>query len=222
MAKLILFRHGQSVWNKLNLFTGWVNIPISDVGIEECLQAGKKIANQNIDVIYTSSLVRAQESALIAMSGHASGKSPCIAVSEQDPKRSWYENAGSSHDLIPAYAAWELNERMYGELQGKNKQTVIEEHGAELVQIWRRSFRTRPPGGESLADTADRTIPFFIKQIEPHLARGEDVFVVAHGNSLRAIVMYIENISEEDILHREIATGELLLYEYSEGDFLRQ
>ena len=222
MARLILLRHGQSIWNQRNLFTGWVDIGLSQKGVEECLQAGRMISSWNVDVIYTSALVRAQNSALIAMSCHSTQKTPYIVNLERDvEKEAWYENIGGSKALIPIHSAWELNERMYGDLQGKNKQQMIEEHGAEQVQLWRRSYKAKPPGGESLADTISRTIPFFKEKIKPHLDRGEDVFIAAHGNSLRAIVMYVEQIEQEDIMGLEIATGEIRSYNYQGEAFTR-
>ncbi len=221
MGKLILLRHGQSEWNKRNIFTGWVDIPLSVEGIEESLRAGRKIAHLPIDVIFTSTLVRAQTTLFLAMSQHKGGKVPCVIHEEDSRLRDWagIYNAASEEGCIPVFTAWELNERMYGELQGLNKQDTIDRFGAEQVQLWRRSYETAPPEGESLSMTAKRTIPYFEKRILPCLKEGKNVFVSAHGNSLRAIVMDLEKLSHAQVLALEIGTGEPLIYEYQGGAF---
>ena len=125
-------------------------------------------------------------------------------------------------ELVPVHMAWELNERMYGKLQGLNKAEMAEKYGAEQVHIWRRSFDVAPPEGESLAMTAARARPYFQKRIVPHLEKGENVFVSAHGNSLRAIVMHIEGLSKEEVVKLEIPTGEPLIYIYNHGKWQRE
>jgi len=219
VAKLLLARHGQSVWNEKNIFTGWVDVPLSLRGIEESVALGKLIASHNIDRIYTSALVRAQMTAFIAMVQHPLGKVLDKEPQGEIPFVSWYKKG--CEDCIPVLAAWELNERMYGDLQGKNKQEVMDLYGQEQVQRWRRSFKEAPPGGESLYDTARRVLPFFYQNIVPRLASREDVFVCAHGNSLRAIVMEIESLSEQQVPLLEVATGEVLIYSYDEEVFTR-
>ncbi len=219
MSKLILLRHGQSVWNKLNLFTGWVDIPLSLEGIEESIDAGKAMIDSNVDVIYTSGLVRSQTTAFLAMAQNRSGKVPCVQHLASSPHALWHQKGAQDDSLIPLYIAEELNERMYGDLQGKNKEQMVEEFGADQVKLWRRSFHVSPPGGESLAKTAERSVSFFVHHIVPNLTAGKDVFVCAHGNSLRAIVMYIEKLSEAEVLELNLATGSLKTYEYSEGAF---
>jgi 2,3-bisphosphoglycerate-dependent phosphoglycerate mutase len=215
-SKLILLRHGESEWNRMNRFTGWVDIPLSLKGIEEAFAAGKKIEDIPIDVIFISSLVRAQESAMIAMSVHKSGRIPCI----QHPKRTKLEAWAQVYDdeirdqLIPTYVAWELNERMYGRLQGLNKQETMDKFGKEQVQLWRRSYDIPPPDGESLEMTAARAIPYFEKQIVPKLREGKNVLVSAHGNSLRAIVMVLDKLSKEEVLALELQTGAPIVYSY--------
>ncbi len=221
MAKLILLRHGQSAWNKKNVFTGWVDIPLSNQGIQESILAGKQIADIPVDVIYTSELVRSQMTAFLAMTEHFSGNVPCVRHKGASFLEKWYTKGDDTEGLIPMYIAWQLNERMYGDLQGKNKEEIAAEFGADQVKLWRRSYRTAPPGGETLEDTAKRAIPFFSDAIVSHLAKGENVLLCAHGNSLRAIVMSIEKLSEEAVLQLEIATGALRLYEYQEGVFSR-
>ena len=220
MSKLILLRHGQSVWNKLNLFTGWVDIPLSLEGIEESVKAGKAMADFNVDVVYTSGLIRSQTTASLAMAYNQTGKIPCVQHENKDLSALWHQKGAQNGSLIPLYIAEELNERMYGDLQGKNKEQMVKEFGADQVKIWRRSYHVSPPGGESLAKTAERSVSFFINRIMVDLMAGKDVFVCAHGNSLRAIVMYIEKLSEEEVLELNLATGSLKTYEYKEGIFL--
>jgi 2,3-bisphosphoglycerate-dependent phosphoglycerate mutase len=221
MGKLILLRHGQSEWNKRNVFTGWIDIPLSAEGIEESLSAGQKMAHIVFDEIYVSTLVRAQMTLFLAMSKNKSGKVPCLIHEEEGRLREWGKNynAATAADCIPVFSAWELNERMYGELQGLNKQETVDRFGAEQVKLWRRSYDTPPPQGESLATTANRTIPYLQQRIIPALQKGKNVLVSAHGNSLRAIVMFIEKLSHEQVLALEIATGDPLAYVYREGEF---
>ena len=219
-SKLILLRHGQSVWNRDNLFTGWVDIPLSAKGIEESFEAGNKIRSLPIDVIFVSSLIRAQMTAFLAMSRHTTHKTP-VLIHESGKEREWAENEADPELLIPVYAAWQLNERMYGALQGLNKQEMVEKFGAEQVKIWRRSYAVAPPKGESLKMTAERAIPYFQGNVRPLLEKGQNILISAHGNSLRAIAMVMENLTEEQVLHLEIATGDPLIYEFDQGLFTR-
>ena len=193
MTKLILIRHGQSVWNAENRFTGWTDVDLSDKGVKEAEEAGNELRNQVIDVIHTSDLIRAKRTAEIVIRANASSKD---TVTKSD---------------------WRLNERNYGALQGLNKAETAEKHGAEQVRIWRRSFDVAPPEGESLEMTAKRTIPYFEEEILPDLESGGGVLVSAHGNSLRSIVMHIEGISPEEIVSFEIQTGVPRYYDYSDG-----
>jgi 2,3-bisphosphoglycerate-dependent phosphoglycerate mutase len=130
-------------------------------------------------------------------------------------------NPETEKACIPVISAWELNERMYGELQGLNKAETIEKYGAEQVKIWRRSYDTAPPEGESLAMTAARTLPYFTDVIVPYLKEGKNVFISAHGNSLRSITMQIESLSKEEVLQLEIPTGAPIIYEYIKGRFVK-
>jgi len=215
MSKLIILRHGQSTWNKKNLFTGWVDIPMSEEGMKEVVEAGLKIAGIPIDVVFTSTLTRAQMTVPLALLHHKSGKIPVF----MHPNGAKVYSEETQKQLIPVFMAEELNERMYGELQGLNKAEMAKKYGPEQVQKWRRSFDERPPGGESLADTAARTLPYFKTQIVPYLEKGQNVLIAAHGNSLRAIVMYMKNLSKDEVVHLEIATGEPLIYSYSHGRY---
>ena len=194
LARLILIRHGQSVWNAENRFTGWTDVDLSEKGVKEAEEAGDELRDQVIDVIHTSDLIRAKRTAEIVIRANVSSKE---VVTKSD---------------------WRLNERNYGALQGLNKAETAEKHGAEQVRIWRRSFDVAPPEGESLEMTAKRTIPYFEEEILPDLESGESVLVSAHGNSLRSIVMHIEGISPEDIVSFEIQTGVPRYYDYSNGE----
>lgn len=190
MATLILVRHGQSQWNLENRFTGWVDVPLTQVGRAEAKRAGELIrfASIRFDVGYTSVLVRATETLKIILSVLGQENLPIL----QDAA---------------------LNERHYGELQGLNKDEMKKKFGPEQVRIWRRSYDVAPPGGESLKDTASRTIPFFEARILSDLKAGKNVLVSAHGNSLRSIVMHLERLTKEEVLALEIPTGVPIRYE---------
>lgn len=214
-----MLRHGASVWNELNLFTGWVDIPLSQKGIEESLQAGKKIANIPIDIIFVSSLIRSQLTAMLVMSLHKGGKVPCMLHPGEGKLEEWAQiYSDHAEDLcIPVITAWQLNERMYGELQGLNKQETRDKFGENQVHKWRRSYDIAPPKGESLKMTAERSIPYFQDTIVPYLKKGKNVFISAHGNSMRAIIMMLDNLSEEAVVKLEIPTGVPLFYTYENG-----
>ncbi|MBN1180685.1 MAG: 2,3-bisphosphoglycerate-dependent phosphoglycerate mutase [Bacteroidales bacterium] len=218
MAQLILLRHGESVWNKKNVFTGWVDVPLSSNGINEAIKAGEQISDIEFDIVYTSVQVRAIETAMIALAQNKSSKTP-VVLHEEGKMKSWTHiySQEMSKSVIPVYRDWHLNERYYGELQGKNKAETAKQYGNEQVHQWRRSYDIPPPNGECLKDTAERTIPFYKEQILPQLENGKNVLVSAHGNSLRSIVMYIENLSKEQVLDLEIPTGKPILYEFKNG-----
>lgn len=224
MVKLILMRHGQSQWNLYNLFTGWVDIPLSTAGVEEALEGGRRIQNEPIDIIFTSTLIRAQMTAMLAMTLHHSGKVPMILHSGEGRLEEWatIHSSLAAQQTIPVIRAWELNERMYGELQGVNKKELADKYGKEQVQIWRRSFDVPPPGGESLQMTAARSIPYFKEKILPFLEQGQNVFVAAHGNSLRSIMMELNGLSPQEVVHLELATGLPIIYHYENGKFNKQ
>ncbi|WP_461863704.1 2,3-bisphosphoglycerate-dependent phosphoglycerate mutase [Thermococcus sp.] len=220
MVYLILVRHGESLWNKMNLFTGWVDVPLSGKGIEEALKAGELLKDYRIDVIFTSELVRAVQTAMLVMSRNSSGV-PKIEH-ESGRMKEWGEVYGEhGRAYIPVYKSWHLNERYYGKLQGWNKDYARKVFGAEQVHLWRRSYDVAPPEGESLKDTAARTVPYLREKILPELEKGRNVMVSAHGNSLRSIVMHIEGLSEEEVLKLNIPTGIPLIYEYKNGRLIR-
>ncbi len=191
MATLALVRHGQSLWNLENRFTGWVDVPLTPKGEEEATKAGERLRGQHFDVAYTSSLSRAQETLRIIM-----------------------EVAG--FDDLPVIRDQALNERHYGDLQGLNKAETAERYGKEQVHTWRRSYATPPPNGEALKNTAERTLPFFERAILGDIKQGKDVLVVAHGNSNRSIVMQLDDLDEEGVLSLELGTGVPLVYELAE------
>lgn len=216
-----MLRHGQSAWNKENLFTGWVDIPMSEEGVQECIKAGKQIENIPIDVIFTSSLIRAQMTVPLSLLHHKSGKIPVFLHPGQGKREDWAQvySEEAFEQLIPVYQAWELNERMYGELQGLNKAETAAKFGKEQVQMWRRSFDVRPPKGESLKMTSERTLPYFKKEIAPYLEEGKTVLIAAHGNSLRSIAMFLEDLSKEEVVALELPTGEPRIYTYENGRY---
>jgi 2,3-bisphosphoglycerate-dependent phosphoglycerate mutase len=223
MAKLILIRHGQSLWNLHNLFTGWVDVPLSAQGVQEAIAAGKRLSHEKFDIIYTSTLIRAITTAMIIMSENQEGKVPVIQKSNEPKPNEWYKiySPATEANTIPVYSAWELNERMYGELQGLNKEETAKKYGDAQVKIWRRSYDVPPPSGEALKDTAERTIPWFQKNIEPKIKDGKNILVAAHGNSLRAIIMYLENLNKEQVLELELKTGEPIVFEAGGGGIKR-
>ena len=197
-SKLVLVRHGQSEWNAKNLFTGWKDPKLTDLGIQEAIKAGDLLEARNLkfDLMFTSDLFRAQETGRLIL--------------EQ-----------MNHADIQVIKDQSLNERNYGDLAGLNKDEAREKWGEEQVHIWRRSFDVPPPGGESLKNTAERVLPYFELEIMPKVKEGLNILVAAHGNSLRALVMELEKISSEEIVKLEIATGDPLTYEYSNGEFVR-
>jgi 2,3-bisphosphoglycerate-dependent phosphoglycerate mutase len=195
MPKLILVRHGQSLWNLEDRFTGWVDVPLTAKGREEATAAGLKLAEYSIDVAYTSNLARAQNTLTLIL-----------------------ESMGKQLPIIKDEA---LNERHYGDLQGLNKKRTAEQYGEEQVHIWRRSYNVPPPNGESLEMTAARTLPFFERCILGDIAQGKDVLVVAHGNSNRSIVMKLDNLTQEEVLNLNLGTAVPVVYDLSnDGEVL--
>ncbi len=188
MSELILLRHGQSQWNLENRFTGWVDVPLSPKGEDEARAAGAKLRGHRIDKLYTSVLRRAIDTATLALTAAGIAAPP----TERDAA---------------------LNERMYGDLQGLNKAEAAKKWGDAQIKQWRRSFDVKPPGGESLADTAARVLPYWQSHLLPDLQAGRNLLVVAHGNSLRALVMHLDQLSREQVLELEIPTGAPLLYD---------
>lgn len=217
MSTLVLVRHGQSQWNLENRFTGWVDVPLSKKGIEEAISAGKKLKDFQFDTIYVSHMLRAIQTLNYILVESFSNKTP-IFKHEEKRIKNWEMNYTSEPKKeIPVFQSPDLAERYYGDLQGLNKQETRDKYGDEQVHVWRRSYDIRPPNGESLKDTSDRTIPYFKKYILKDLQDGKTVLVSAHGNSLRSIAMYVENISKEDIPNLEIPTGVPIVYKFDEN-----
>ena len=186
---LVLVRHGQSEWNLKNLFTGWKDPDLTDLGVTEAKAAGRRLKEQGLvfDVAFTSDLKRAQRTLDLAL-------------------------AEMGQTGLPITRNLALNERDYGDLSGLNKDDARAKWGEDQVHIWRRSYDVPPPGGESLKDTLARTLPYFVQEILPCVLRGERTLVAAHGNSLRALIMVLEKLSPEGILARELATGVPIIY----------
>jgi 2,3-bisphosphoglycerate-dependent phosphoglycerate mutase len=216
MAKLILTRHGQSLWNAENKFTGWVDVPLSEMGRAEATIASCKLRDYRVRVCFTSMLFRAMETAIIILTevdDICGGRIPIIKHDEDEDWRGWDKYNSDSEQELPVYTTAALDERYYGELQGLNKAETAAKFGKEQVHIWRRSYDVAPPGGESLADTVKRTVPFFRDRILKHLIAGDNVLIAAHGNSLRSIIKYLENLSEEEIVKVELGTAVPLVYD---------
>ena len=194
MPTLVLVRHGESQWNLENRFTGWVDVPLTDKGIEEAKAAGEKIKKENIcfDKAYTSNLKRAQDTLTLML-----------------------EVLGQSE--IPTEKDQALNERHYGDLQGLNKAETAKKFGEEQVKIWRRSYDIAPPNGESLKDTAARTLPYFKSKILKDLKAGKNVICSAHGNSLRSIVMDLDHLTQAQVLELNIGTGVPIIYRFDKN-----
>jgi 2,3-bisphosphoglycerate-dependent phosphoglycerate mutase len=191
---LVLVRHGESEWNKLNLFTGWRDPDLTEIGVEEARRAGKLLreAGLHFDIAFTSVLKRAQRTLTLILD--ELGQPGLETIKDQA-----------------------LNERDYGDLSGLNKDDARKRWGEEQVHIWRRSYDIPPPGGESLKDTAARTLPYYETAIWPEVRAGKNVIIAAHGNSLRSLVMKLDNLSREEVLQLNLATGAPILYRLNEN-----
>ncbi len=213
MATLVLVRHGQSQWNLENRFTGWVDVPLSVKGREEATTAGKKLKNMRFDAMYVSHLMRAIQTLHYILLELADERIP-ILYHEEKRIHDWEHYTGNQEKEILIYQSVDLAERYYGDLQGLNKAETMKKYGDAQVHLWRRSYDINPPHGESLKDTCERTIPYYKKNILPELQAGKNILIVAHGNSLRSITKYVENISDEDIPNMEIPTGVPIVYSF--------
>ncbi|MDA0713542.1 MAG: 2,3-bisphosphoglycerate-dependent phosphoglycerate mutase [bacterium] len=198
MSTLILLRHGQSIWNKSNRFTGWVDAGLSQKGVAEATVAGQKLRPYHFNRVFTSVLTRALDTTKIV-----------LEVSNQND--------------VPVTTTSALNERHYGDLQGLNKAETIIKYGPEQVKLWRRSYTTRPPNGESLKDTIERVMPFYKKTIIPCLEHDQTILISAHGNSLRALIKQLEHLNENEIISLEIPTGIPIVYKLNDkGEILNK
>ncbi|MGV8150788.1 MAG: 2,3-bisphosphoglycerate-dependent phosphoglycerate mutase [Candidatus Woesearchaeota archaeon] len=207
MAKLIIVRHGESIWNKENKFTGWMDIDLSEKGIEEARNAGKILSNYIFDSIYISHMIRSIHTLQLILEETNDKRTKIIYHDDDSKIREREHHTGDRNKELNIYQSKAIAERYYGDLQGLNKAETAEKFGDEQVHLWRRSYDVRPPNGESLKDTLDRVIPYWEKTIKKDLQEGKTVLIVAHGNSLRAIVKYLEKISDENIPNYEIPTG---------------
>ena len=208
MPKLILLRHFKSQWNEENRFTGWVDVPV--------LKADFEIPILDFEVAYTSPLIRNLHTVLKVFEKQE--KYP-IFRHFKDKMQKWGTFEELNKDYIPVYVSEALNERYYGKLQGLNKEATMEKYGKEKVQLWRRSYDVVPPGGESLADVVKRVTPFYKKHAEKDLAEGKNVLIVASHNSARAVIKYVEKISDKDIINVEMPFGGMLVYEFANGSY---
>ncbi len=216
MSELILVRHGESIWNLQNRFTGWIDVSLSRNGMREAERAGDLLADYAFDVAFTSALLRAQDSLyeILKRNHHCD---QYVRVHELSSE--WYEHFVPTEEdrkELKIYVSEKLNERYYGDLQGLNKDVARQRFGAEQVRIWRRSYDVPPPNGESLKMTAARALPYYRSHIVPRLQQGQRVLIAAHGNSLRAIIMHIEDLTPEQILVYELKTGTPHVYQFDD------
>lgn len=226
MGYLILTRHGEPGFGPEDRLAGWMDIPLSGKGINEALECASKLENIELDLAFASNLVRTQETVFIILAGqkkkgaiiHEKANNNC-----EIEKVEWYSYPKKlGNEIIPVCYAAALNERYYGKLQGKKKQKMIEKYGEEKVSSWRWSFEPGPPEGESLKNVYERAVPYFKQKILPAVNKGKNVLVCAHQSSLRALVKYIEDISDEGISDVRFSTGELVIYRLSEGKLVRE
>jgi 2,3-bisphosphoglycerate-dependent phosphoglycerate mutase len=212
MAKLFLLRHLKSQWNEENRFTGWMDVPLDEKEIYKAKELADKIFQFQIDKIYTSSLFRNQDT-VARIFEYGNIKYPVFVHLDGGKMQKWANFIDISENDVTVFVTEKLNERYYGELQGTNKEEAIRKYGVEKVRLWRRSYDMAPPGGESLKDVYKRTVPFFKKYIEKDLKEEKNILIVASHNSLRAIIKYLEKISDQDIINLEIDYGALLEYQ---------
>lgn len=222
MAKLYLLRHSKSQWNKDNRFAGWVDNPLSDEGKKQAKEIAEKLdlKNLKIDAIYSNALVRCLET-ILRMYDTVEDKYPLFIHVDGGKMQEWGNFNKLSGNDVPTYVSEKLNERYYGDIQGLDKEETRQKYGDELVHKWRRGYNDKPPSGESLEDTYNRAMPFFKEHIMKDLSEDKNIMVVASHNSLRAIVKYIENIKEEDIINLELPFGALIEYDFNDDKFTK-
>lgn len=218
MAKLFLLRHLKSQWNLDDRFAGWTDNPLSKEGSDTAKSVAESMAGQNIDVVYTSPLIRNMQT-VIKILRNLGDKYPLFIHLDGGKMQKWGNFTDISENDLSVYVSEKLNERYYGKLQGLNKEETAKKYGQEQVHLWRRSYNVAPPGGESEKDVYKRTVPFYKKCIENDLRDGKNVLVVASHNSLRAIVKYVENISDEKIIDLELPFGALIKYDFNSGKY---
>ena len=226
MGYLILVRHGESCVNTEDWLCGWMDIPLSRKGIEEALDCAVKLENIELDLAFASNLIRTQETLFIILSGQ---KKVGFLVHERLDDKSdigkveWYSNSEKlGKNLIPIYNVAALNERYSGKLQCRKKRTMEEKYGAETLASWKWDFESYPPEGESPKTVYERAVPYFKQKVMPAVKEGKNVIICAHHGSLRALVKYIEGISDEGIREVRFSTGELVIYRFSDGSLIRE
>lgn len=212
MSTLILLRHFQSQWNLENRFAGWVDVPLSREGIRQVEKVAQKLSEIKINAIYTSPLIRNQDT-ILRIFEHLVEKYP-IFIHFEGKMKTWGKFHEINKDYFPVYVSERLNERYYGDLQGLNKDMIAKKYGAEKVHLWRRSFDVKPPKGESLEETMERTIPLYKQHIEKDLKKGKTILVVASHNSLRSLIKHIEKVSDQEISNIEMLPGTLIKYDF--------
>ena len=226
MGYLILVRHGKPCFKPDDRFVGWIDIPLSRKGIEESLDCAVELENIELDLAFASKLVRTQETLFIILSGQ---KKTGILIHERVGDKSkvdkikWYSYSEKlNNNLIPIFCTAALNERYYGKLQGEEKRKMEEKYGVEKIALWRLGFETGPPDGESLKVVYERAVSYFVQKVMPAIKDGKNVIVCAHQGSLRALVKYIENIPDKDIMDVNFSTGGLVAYNFSEGRLVKE
>jgi 2,3-bisphosphoglycerate-dependent phosphoglycerate mutase len=226
MGYLILVRHGEPFFKPDDRFIGWIDIPLSRKGIKEALDCAVKLENIELDLAFASNLFRTQETLLVILSGQ---KKTGIRVHEKVGDKSevgkmkWYSYSKKlNNNLIPVFCTAALNERYYGRLQGGKKQKMEEKYGAEKIAFWSLDFKTGPHDGESLKVVYERAVSYFKKEVMPAIKDEKTVIICAHQGSLRALVKYIENIPDKDIMDVNFSTGEIVVYNFSEGRLVKE
>lgn len=214
MAQLILLRHLKSQWNLENRFSGWVDVPLCNEGIKKAKEIAQKIFKSKIDVAYSSPLLRNQNT-LVRILDYIDNKYPIFIHLDEGRMKKWGNFKETHKNYLPVYISESLNERYYGKLQGLDKEKTIKKYGPEKVRLWRRSFNNDPPGGgEGLDEVYRRAIPFYKKYIERDLRKGKNVLIVASHNSLRAVIKYVEKISDQDIVNVEVPYAGIISYKF--------
>jgi len=221
MAKLILMRHGECVWHSKNVFTGWFDVPLSANGIIEALKTGTRISEIEFDIVATSMQIRAIEAAMIALTQNKSEKMP-VLISDNEKMKDWTNNNNKSMEesIIPVFRKWHLNEQC--ELPGKNNPGTSEKYGIKHIDRWCISYDSPLQNKACMRDTAERCIPFFKEEIIPQLEEGKNILISAHHNSLRLILMFIENKTEKEILKLKIPADKPFEYEMIGGKIIKR
>jgi 2,3-bisphosphoglycerate-dependent phosphoglycerate mutase len=217
MSKLILLRHLKSQWNKENRFSGWVDVPLAKEGIKKARTTSGKVFKNKIDKIYSSPLLRNQNT-LVKILEYVKGKYPIFIWLDKGRMKKWGNFKELHKNYYPVYISENLNERYYGSLQGKYKPAVIKKYGAKQAHLWRRAFNYDPPGGgEGLDEVYKRAVPFYKKHIEKDLKKGKNILIVGSHNALRALIKYVEKISDRDIVNIEVPYGGIIEYNFDKS-----